>query len=212
MRLLFADFRLSVCPAAALLLLVLLLSFPSHGTCYRVGDVVDTIVRTSEESTDTLNSQMPLFGVPSTALFTEAPPESSFTLAFQEGMRPLPWIELKNHKKQPLKQVIVTFVYSKSGDGTIHAVSSETIYEKDNDEEGFRVKYQWVEEEEVDLQSGSIAMFIGVCIVFIIVLIQSCNGSSGFDASQQRDGITDAPSYDAYQQSNMHASGIPKWD
>lgn len=203
-------------PLHVLLFLLLLLSFPLDCTCYRVGDVVDTIIKTSKESTDALNSQMPMFGVSSTALFTEAPSDTSFSLAFQEGMRPLPWIEMVNHKKVPLKEVIVTFVYSKSGDGTIHAVSSETIYDKNsNQEEGFRVKYQWIEEEEVDLQSGSIAMFLGVCVVSIMVLVQSCkNGSSGgFDASQ-RDGMlmNDAPSYDAYQQSNMHATGIPKWD
>lgn len=174
------------------LLLLSLLSFSLYCTGYRVGDVVDTIVKTSEQSTDALNSQMPMFGVPTTAIFSEAPSDSSFSLAFQEGMRPLPWMEMVNHKKQPLKEVIVTFVYSKSGDGAIHAVSSETIYSENKDVEGFRVKYQWVEEEEVDLQSGSIVMFLGVLIASLVVLIQSCGGA-GFDISQ-RDDSTDRKS------------------
>ena len=176
--------------------------------------MVDTVVRTPEESTDALNSQMAMFGVPTTAIFSEAPSDSSFSLAFQEGMRPLPWIEMVNHKKQPLKEVIVKFVYSKSGDGTIDAVSSETIYSDDkNDEEGFRVKYQWVASEEIDLQSGSIVMFLGVLIVSVMVLIQSCSGG-GFDFSQRGDDGTDAQStFDVYGQAQTSvASGMPKWD
>jgi len=197
---------------SCLLLFLLLISVPFRCSSYRVGDVVDTIVRTPEESTDALNSQMPLFGVPSSAIFTELPERLS--LAFQEGLRPLPWIEMYDHKKRPLKEMTVTFVYSKSGDGTIHAVSSETKYsDARSDSEGFRVKYQWKEEEEVDLQSGAVVMFLAVCIVSIIVLLQSCTGS-GFEGIHHHDESSSMPSsYEAYgQPSTFAASGMPKWD
>lgn len=176
-----------------------------------MGDVVDTMIRTSEESTDVLTSQMPQFGISSSAVFDESPPEGSFSLAFNEGMRPLPWMAMYDNKKRPLKEISVTFVYSRSGDGTIHAVSSETTYSDAKGEGGFRVKYKWVQEEKVDLQSGMTVMFLGVCIVSIIVLLQSCNG---LDASRAQDGNSATSSYEQvpYGQQAAVSSGMPKWD
>lgn len=198
--------------AATQLLFILLLSLPFYSTSYRIGEAVDTILRTPEESTDALTSQMPLFGVPSTAIFTED--VDRFSLAFQEGLKSLAWIPVYNHKKRPLQELIVTFVYSRSGDGTIYSVSSEAVYSNDkSDNEGFRVKYKWVQEEEVDLQAGALVMFVGVCIVSVIVLIQACIGS-GYDHSSHRDGngATASSSYEAYGQQTSVSSGMPKWD
>jgi hypothetical protein len=140
---------------------------------YRVGDVVDTIIRTPEETTEALSSQMPLFGVPSNAVFFESPPR--FSLAFQDAGIPLPWVEMSSRKRQ-LDELIVTFVYSRSGDGAIHAISSEAKYEDAKPgSEGFRVRYEWVEEEEVDLRSGSAVMFLAVSIASIVILLQTCS-------------------------------------
>ena len=193
-----------------LFVLLLLASCPFQGTSYLVGDVVDTIVRTPDETTDALNSQMPVFGVPSTAVFPETPERLS--LSFHEGLRQLPWIETMDSKKRPLKEITVTFLYSKSGDGAIHAVSSETTYDDDKStDEGFRVRYKWVEEEEVDLQSGSIVMFLVVFVVCIIILVQSCSGT-GAGVSQQDNSFGSSTPYESYGQQTNIASGMPKWD
>lgn len=187
-----------------------LLSFPVRCSSYRVGDIVDTILRTAEGSTDVLNSQMPMFGVQSTAVFSETP--DRFSLAFHEGLRPLPWIETVDNTERALKEITVTFVYSESGDGAIHAVSSEATYSKEkSSDEGFRVRYQWVEEEEVDLQAGSAVMFLAVCIVSIIVLLQSC-GETGAGASLSDNSFGTATPYESYGQETQVASGMPKWD
>lgn len=172
-------------------------------------------MRTDKGTTDALTSQMPLFGIPTSTVFTED--VDRFSLAFQEGLRSLPWISVYDHKKRPLEQVRVTFVYSKTpnGGGTIHAVTSETTYSKDrsDSDEGFRVSYVWKEEEQVDLQSGLIVMCLVVCIAAMIVMIQSCTGS-GMDLGHQGDENSGLSSYEqAYgQQSATISSGMPKWD
>lgn len=197
-----------------LLFLILLFAVPLSSSSYRIGDVVDTIVRTPQESKDALNHQMPQFGVPSSTMFYETP--QRFSLAFQEGLRPLPWIDLQNKRNQPLKQVIVTFVYSKSGDGTIYSVSSETSYsDVQSGREGFRVLYQWKEEEQVDLAAGSMVMFLVVCIVSILVMVQTCTGTAFHAPHSSSDASATSTSYGDYsypQQQPVHAGAIPKWD
>lgn len=197
------------CLASWLLLLLLFVSLPWQCSCYRVGDVVDTIIRTPEETTEALSNQMPLFGVSSNAVFFESPPR--FSLAFQDARIPLPWVEMSSRKRQ-LDELTVTFVYSRSGDGAIHAISSEAKYEDAKPgSEGFRVRYEWVEEEEVDLRSGSTVMFLAVSIASIVILLQTCSGKETGPSQRENNSDNSSP-YDTYGERVNIASGAGKWD
>lgn len=190
------------------LLLVLFVSLPWQCSSYRVGDAVETIIRTPEETKDALSNQMPLFGVSSDAAFFESP--TRFSLAFMDGMVPLPWVEMYNRKRQ-LDELVVTFVYSRSGDGAIHAISSEAKYEDAKSRsEGFRVRYQWIEEEEVNLRSGSAVMFMAVSIASVLILLQTCSGK-GTPSQRENDSDNSSP-YDTYGKQVNIASGSGKWD
>lgn len=195
--------------ASWLLLLLQFVSFPWQCSSYRVGDVIDTIIRTPEETTDALSNQMPLFGVSSDAVFFESPPR--FSLAFQDGMVPLPWVEMSSRKRH-LDELVVTFIYSRSGDGAIHAISSEAKYEDAKPgSEGLRVRYEWIEEEKVDLRSGSTVMFLAVSIASIVILLQICSGK-GTDPSQGENDSDNSSPYDTYGEHVNIASGAGKWD
>ena len=199
----------SGCLASWLLLLLLFVSLPWQCSSYRVGDVVGTIIRTPEKTADALSNQMPLFGVSSDTEFFESPPR--FSLAFQDGMIPLPWVEISSRKRQ-LDELIVTFVYSRSGDGAIHAISSEAKYDDAKlGREGFRVRYEWVEEEEVDLRSGSAVMFLAVSVASIVILLQSCSGKGTGPPQRVNDSNNSSP-YDTYGEQVNIASGAGKWD
>ena len=202
-----------------LVLSFLLLSL-AHCVAYRVGDAVDTMLRTSLEAKEALRSQMPMFGVNSIAEFKGSP--RSFSLSFEEGLRALPWFDLKNSRGNPLEYVTVTFVYSRSGDGSIHAISSSASYSskrgKTADGDGFQVKYTWIEEEGVDVAGGSAVMMLATLIVAIVFFLQMC--STGIDelSSQRRDdgiAMSDTASYASYGDQLSIGSGgasVPKWD
>lgn len=80
---------------------------------------------------------------------------------------------------QALDVLRVIFVYSKSGEGRIHRVSSKAIW-SDNKRSRLDknvpidVSFEWVEEEAVDLQAGSSVMFLTVLVVSILFLLQLC--------------------------------------
>jgi hypothetical protein len=184
---------------------------------YRIGDTVGTLIRTPRGTSEALISQMPLFGYSTDVVFTDESP-TSFSVAFEEGIHTLPWIELYDSRRHRLDVVEVTFVYSRSGDGTIHAISSEAKYKDAGDEvDGFRVRYKWVEEEEVDLVSGSAVMLLAVSIAALIMMLQTCGETSRPSASVHRDnhhhlamGVSSASSYDYGEQTSVAIGG--KWD
>lgn len=183
---------------------------------YRIGDTVDTLIRTSSGTSEALTRQMPLFGYSTDVAFTESP--TRFSIAFEEGLHPLPWIELYDSRRHRLDVVEVTFIYSRSGDGTIHAISSEAKYKDASDEvDGFRVRYKWVEEEEVDLVAGSAVMLLAVSIAVLIMMLQICGETSGPSPFLHGDnhhhlamGVTSASSYDYGEQTSVAIGG--KWD
>jgi hypothetical protein len=172
---------------------------------YRVGDAVDTIVRTDASAEDALRSQMPLFGKTSSALFSGATPKR-FSLSFEEGLRPIPWVETADSKGQTLERLDVTFVYSRSGEGAIYGISSEPKYGSSADT--FLVQYNWVEEEEVNPRAASAVMFAVVFLASVVMLISSCGVSLDEDATKREDQTGNPVSYGGYDQ----PSGVPKWD
>jgi hypothetical protein len=150
-------------------------------SAYRIGDAVDTdVVLSSTHTADALRSQMPKFGLRTRVEFAMEPPSrvqatSSWSLLFEDGLRRIQSWPYKNAKGETLDQVVVTFIYSRSGAGMIHSVQSQAFYQrKDVAAENFRVVYEWMEEEPVRLLNGYIVMFSAVFISTIFILLQTC--------------------------------------
>jgi len=200
--------RLRSSPLAVIVLL--LFSFFSAGSSYQIGDAVDTDVVSNFRTEDALRNQMPVFGLPSTTMF-HLPGVQQFSLRFEEGLRPLPTISTK-----ALEKVEVTFVYSKSGDGTIHSVTSKASYSSRPHKKGFRVHYEWVEEEKVDIVAGAAVMFMATFLATVVILIQACSviglGESLEDEPHQYAAPIDYSSPYAYGVASGTAPGQSKWD
>eukprot|EP00545_Synedropsis_sp_CCMP1620_P010398 CAMPEP_0119008870 /NCGR_PEP_ID=MMETSP1176-20130426/3994_1 /TAXON_ID=265551 /ORGANISM="Synedropsis recta cf, Strain CCMP1620" /LENGTH=199 /DNA_ID=CAMNT_0006961279 /DNA_START=8 /DNA_END=607 /DNA_ORIENTATION=- len=185
--------------------LLLLVTSTTHA--YRVGDAIDTIARTDASAAqDVLRSQMPLFGRSSTAHFS--PQQGRFSLSFEEGLRPIPWVNIIDSKGLGLERLEVTFLYSRSGDGAIYGISSDPTYSNLGGR-SFTVQYNWVEEEEVNLKAGGATMMMVVLLACATMLLSSC-GSTGEDQKEREDQRGSEASYGGY--APQVQSGVPKWD
>jgi hypothetical protein len=182
----------------------------AFGEAYRVGDAVDTDVRTNLGTEDALRNQMPVFGVDSTTTF-HLDGVSKFSLSFEEGLRPLPFMDTKGGR---LEKVSVTFVYSRSGDGTIHTITSTAEYSNTPHKKGFRVHYEWVEEELVDIVGASAVMFMATFLATVIVLIKACSvmGLGELDDDLQYNTPIDYSDAYAFGVPSGTTQGEPKWD
>ena len=146
-----------------------------YADAYRVGDSIDAAVSTRSSLTiDLLMANQPLFGLPRTVHLPRLP--ERFSLSFEEGLHSLPYVD-----GQSLEQLIVTFVYSKSGGGRIHSVTSKAIQQSksnhrkfENKKKEIEVQFDWVEEAAVDLEAGSSVMFLAAFVVSILFLLQLC--------------------------------------
>ena len=148
-------------------------------------------------ATTTLRSQMPKFGMTTQVDFPRNPhdtedddederrqsgnkpsPPIGFTLFFEDGLRTVEYVPLKNYKGLILERLVMTFVYSKSSGnhGMIHSVIlSEKVYSKYNFQpETFSVQYQWHEEAPVRLMAGYAVLFLIVFVSSILFLLQTC--------------------------------------
>jgi hypothetical protein len=152
-----------------------------------------------------------MFGVNSVSEFKVDSGTRSFSLSFEEGLRALPWFDTKG-----LESVTVTFVYSRSGEGSIHAISSNASYNRKGDatDSGFLVNFKWIEEEGVDVAGGSAVMMLATFIAAVVFFVQMC--SSGIDELSRDDGaMSDTASYASYGDQLSIGSGgasVPKWD
>ena len=147
---------------------------------YYSGESVDTIVYTQNGRLDSLKAQRPLFGLDSSSRF-DRKKITRLSLGFEEGFHQISYVDTTN-----LGKIRVRFVYSRSGAGAIHSVSSEPIAKSSNEqysEENIEVEYIWVEEEPIDIQSGAIVMFAATLCVSILFLLQACGLSD--DAAEQ---------------------------
>src|SRR5688572_589560 len=107
-------------------LLCIVVCLLSASNAYRIGDIVDTIMWSDAPSEDFTRSSMPRFGIPTTVQYPEM--RRRFSLGFEEGLFAIPWIDVKTTRGEVLDKLVVNFIYSKSGDGTIHSIYSETTY------------------------------------------------------------------------------------
>lgn len=179
-------------------------------SAYRTGDAVDTDVVMDGWPWDALRSQMPKFGINTKVHFDmdltsqggsdeeeeEGRRYRTFALLFEDGLRS---IETRPYEKnniwrgqgQTLERVLVKFIYSKSGTGMIHSVSSTAVYKSastassssssnsNSNSRRFRVEYEWQEEEAVRLTVGSVVMFLAVFLSSIVFLFHTCGLTDG---------------------------------
>ena len=163
---------------APLLLLLLLGLFAASAAvdAYRIGDTVDAAVSTrSARPVDLLMADHPRFGI-TRAVRLPGLPDSRFSLSFEEGLFTLPYVDASS-----VGRLIVTFVYSPSGPGRIHSVTSRAVPIVPGKSPRFpssrrevEVLFEWVEEAEVDPEAGTIAVLAVVFVVSILFLIQLC--------------------------------------
>jgi hypothetical protein len=89
-------------------------------------------------------------------------------------------------KRHTLEKLVITFVYSGS-DGSIHAVHREAKYidGTGSNRKTFLVEYIWIEEADVDLQSGVLVLFMCVVLFVLIGMVGECSASE----SRQRNDM-----------------------
>jgi len=153
---------------------------------YKVGDTVDAAILTrSVRTIDLLMANMPLFGVTKTIHLPRS--QGRFSMSFEEGLHTLPYIDVGITEK-----VVVTFVYSKSGAGRIHSVTSSPIQNRKFDPtRDIEVLFDWVEEADLDFQAGSIVMFGVVLVVSILFVLQLCTIDHPDDEYEYEDEYED---------------------
>jgi hypothetical protein len=156
---------------------------------YRVGDTVDAAVTTrSSVAIDLMIANLPLFGITRTIKLPRLP--EKFSLSFEEGLHSLPYVD-----GQTAERLSVTFIYSKSGTGRIHSVSSKVKRSTNRNfdpQKPVEVEFVWIEEEAVDINAGSSLMFLATLISSIGFLIQLCGVSSSGDDDDYDDDDYDA--------------------
>lgn len=117
------------------------------------------------------------------------------SMSFDEGFHHISWIDIYNPSQQPshrraLETLIIKFVYS-ANDGSIHSVQQDTRYRDNNSGGGsidnkmmpksFTVEYVWIEEADVDLESGILLLFAVVFFVALFGMVDVCCGGSDSD-------------------------------
>lgn len=185
----------------------MLLMVTTTANAYRVAEVVDMDIVVNGVQSDALRSQMPLFGVtwisPVRFEMDELLPRDArtFSLKFEDGLWTLPATPLTKGGDH-LEMLTVQFIYSKSGAGAIHSVSSKDAIYSAERQPYFTVKYHWIEEEAVYLSAGHAVMFLAVFVSSVIFLLISCRFID-------EDGVgTSAASGSTLG----HSVAVPKWD
>jgi hypothetical protein len=157
---------------------VFFLIFPVESVfSYSIGEHIETSVFTITGGSEALSKQRPLFGVNSLVTFPRSRSNDRFSLSFAEGYHQLPWFDTSS-----LGKLRVSFVFSKSGDGVIHSVSSEPVMRvmhDDHSRHNIQIEYVWIEEQPVDFQSGLAVMFLATFLVALVLQICRFGSASG---------------------------------
>lgn len=112
------------------------------------------------------------------------------SMQFDEGFHHTSTIDVYNPAQRPVRKaldtLVIKFVYSAS-DGSIHSVQQEARYEDPHNGGGrnsmpksFDVEYVWIEEADVDLDSGVFALF---AVVLLVAMIGMCGNGSESEGS-----------------------------
>jgi hypothetical protein len=162
----------------SLAVLVLLWWCPGTLEAYRVGDSVDTEFFTDIATTpsDVLRYQMPLFGIRTRPKFQLTIAAKQVTFTFEDGLWALAAVPLKDRQGEPLQTLIVTLVYAGEHIKSITGKPTYRMPDQQNERpEGvFKVRYVWVEEEDVHLEAGQAVMYLVVFLAAVFYLVVSC--------------------------------------
>ena len=113
------------------------------------------------------------------------------SMQFDEGFHHISTIDVYNPAQRPARKaldtLVIKFVYSAS-DGSIHSVQQETRYKDPQSNGGgrnsmpksFDVEYIWIEEADVDLDSGVFALF---AVVLLLAMLGMCGNGSGSEGN-----------------------------
>lgn len=189
---------------------------------YHIGDIVDTDILVDTVKLDALRSQMPLFGVRYVAQVPFEFPESvrTFSMQFEDGLWALPiavltkakTVTTTTHTRLFLSRIQVEFIYSKSGAGAIHAVTTKDVTYSPNVQPFFSVEYHWVEEEAVYTKAGQAVMFLAVLIASVFFFLLSC-GIVGEESREYRYAVNSSVSLTGTSDAHSSLSAsVPKWD
>lgn len=114
------------------------------------------------------------------------------SMQFDEGFHHISTIDIYNPSQRPsrkaLDTLIIKFVYSAS-DGSIHSVQQEMRYRDSQSNGGglntmpksFNVEYVWIEEADVDLDSGVFTLLTAVLLITVLGMFDICCNSGSED-------------------------------
>jgi len=123
------------------------------------------------------------------------------SMQFDEGFHHISTIDVYNPLQRPgrkaLDTLVIKFVYSAS-DGSIHSVQQETRYIHSQSNGGgrntmpksFNVEYVWIEEADVDLDSGVFTLFAAVLLIAMLGMLDICCGNNGSDGNGDTSATT----------------------
>lgn len=156
---------------------------------YRVGDAIDVDVLVGSEKHDVLRSQTPLFAMDSSCEFLVQ--SGSFSMTFEDGLWGLPSIPMLA-RQGVITSWVITFVYSKSGDGEIHTVTYDapvyaTRIQNDGERQTFTVSYRWIKEPELNTNAGQTAMVL-IVVLASVYMISSRIDDDGFEGTTRSSG------------------------
>lgn len=160
---------------------------------YSIGEHIETSVFTITGGSEALSKQRPLFGINSIVTFPRSRSNDRFSLSFAEGYHHLPWFDTSS-----LGKLRVIFLFSRSGDGVIHSVSSEPVMRvmhDDHSRHNIQIEYVWIQEQPVDFQSGLAVMFLATFLFALAIQIcrlgfHSEKGEQSCDQMRQTSSLT----------------------
>ena len=111
----------------------------------------------------------------------------SLSLQLDEGLHHTSAIDVFNRSTgKALHSLVINFVYS-SSDGSIHSVQQDAQYQqilkngarKNEIPRSFTVEYIWIEEADVDIDSGVFVLFTIICYFALFGMVSVCRGING---------------------------------
>lgn len=194
---------------------------------YQAGDPIGLLLRTSEGTRDALRSQMPSFAVDTNVILSvdidpsrdESSNNAKLSMALTFGTgaesKSLPWVDVSDPAASAggrmLTTLQVTFVYASGG---IRSVSQSATFGplvksgSGRNNQKIAVKYIWIEEASIDLDSGLWGMFVSVLVASLILLISACGsmGSSDDDGGGDHSGYASDSTYGSSYNSGPSAA------
>jgi hypothetical protein len=173
-----------------LFLLLTCASLQDFAKAYRLGEAINTDYRLDQEISDVLQSQMPLFGMDSSAQFpfgSMQKKSQTFAMTFEDGLWTIPSVPLQNRDREYLQSLQVDLLYSKAG--WLQSVSNQVpVYSKEQPKY-FRVDYKWTAEDAPHLTASINFLVLVVFAACIFFLMEACGITADDVASHDDDSV-----------------------